>query len=1026
VWTITFGCKRMLGRLAAVVLCASALAVPWRAFAAAPAIPIDIAAGPLSSSLRALERQTGIELLYDGDLIANVRAPGVQGALPAEEALRRLVADTRLTVRRAESGTWIIERPDTSPLAQQDAEVPQIIVVGLRTQNADIRRTENDVQPYVVATRKEIVDAHRDDIDQYFRSRITTNTAVIPPSLTGEALTQSAFDLRGLGTNDTLVLVDGRRMPGFPLPAIGFGQSDLNAIPIHAIERIEVLTGSAGGIYGFGALGGVINVVLDRGSEGFDFHMTEGISSRGDARRQALEARYGFTSEDGATDFMMFASHAESDPLTAGDRDYVIRDRMRTFEYAPDFYLNALSPPGNSVGVVSTSGGNLVLKPEFGGTDLGSDRTFLPAGFSGDAAALTAALQDHSGGVDFTLAEGDANIDLGSRPRSDALLVNLRQRFKSGLEAFADVLALRSHGEWRNPSGDGIGFIAAESPVNPFTGPIQVVYPIEQFDETLNKRIDNTRLTLGIVADLPFKWRGTVETNWGEVRLTESGESDFPLTGTFLSLDGDPSDLNTNPLGDWDAFQSAIGADRGYSLSHYEVRNRFRQHALRLAGPVFETAAGPSTLTLLAERTTEEMPRSVRSTTSSFGGPPQTDLSTAEPHSSATTSLYGELRARVFGDTPPTPLLRGLELQLAIRRDDREEDFAHPEAGADARLRPRFTGTTYTAGLKLTPARWLMLRGSYATGEQPPPFSALRENEILTAAPLGTDPKRGGTSLGSDGGYYYKFSGNPDLEAVRATTAFVGAVLTPFGEDGARLAVDVSRIERRRDFMLPMTQEILDHEDLWPERIVRLPLSDADLALGYTGGRIHTIDARANNRGGLDVEALDLRAEWPVEFLGGRLRFYADATWQMRNAVKGLFRPEQRRDGFREGPLRRRANGGFDWSNARLGIGANVQYLGNYRITFDDNSPGGDDLHIQLQGSPEVPSQTYLDLNATWWLPVPSSGPVEDLALHFGVANVLDEEPPRENSFVFRQRFSYSRYGDPRQRRFELTLSTHF
>ena len=697
----------------------------------------------------------------------------------------------------------------------------------------------------------------------------------------------------------------------------------------------------------------------------------------------------------------MFASHSESDPLTAGERDYVIRDRLRTFEYAPDFYLNALSPPGNSVGVFSTSGANLVLKPEFGAADLGSNRTFLPAGFSGNAAALAATLQEHSEGVDFTLSDGDANVDFGSRPEADALLVNLRQKLDAGLEVFADALVLRSQGEWRDRSEDGMGFIAAESPVNPFTEPIKVVYPIGQFETTLRKRLDNTRFTLGVVADLPFNWRGTMETNRGEVRLTESGSNDFPLTGSFLSLNGDPSDLNTNPFGDWNAFQSAVSADRASTTSRYEVRNRFSQRALRLAGPVFETSEGPATLTLLAEQTTEEMPKSVRSSTFSVGGPPETDRIFAQPHSNATTSLYGELRARVFGGTPPAKLLRGLELQLAVRRDDREEKFSDAEVEDAARLQARFIGTSYTAGLKLTPTPWLMLRGSYATGEQPPPIYALRSNEMLTAAPLGTDPKRGDTPLGSDGGYYYQFSGNPDLETVRAKTAFLGAVLTPFGEDGARLAVDVSRIERTRDFMLPLTQEVLDHEEFWPERIVRLPLSDTDRALGYTGGRIHTLDARGNNGGSLEVDSLDVRAEWPMEFLGGRLRLYADASYHMRNVVKGLFRPEQRRDGYREGPLKRRANGGFDWSNAWLSIGANVQYLGDYRIIFDDNSPGGDDLHLMLQGSREVPSQTYLDLNATWWLPVPSSGPVKDLVLQFGAVNVLDKEPPRENSSCF-------------------------
>src|SRR5262245_40948250 len=103
----------MLGRLALATLCASALAISQPVFAAPAAFPVDIAAGPLSSSLQTLERQTGIELLYDGTVIAKVQAPGVQGNLGAEEALRQLVSDASLTVRRAESGTWIIERPDT-------------------------------------------------------------------------------------------------------------------------------------------------------------------------------------------------------------------------------------------------------------------------------------------------------------------------------------------------------------------------------------------------------------------------------------------------------------------------------------------------------------------------------------------------------------------------------------------------------------------------------------------------------------------------------------------------------------------------------------------------------------------------------------------------------------------------------------------------------------------------------------------------------------------------------------------------
>src|SRR6201999_2013782 len=149
---------------------------------------------------------------------------------------------------------------------------------------------------------------------------------------------RSMFDIRGLGADNTLVLVDGRRMPGTPIPGSGFEQSDINAIPLHAIERIEILTGAAGGIHGFGALGGVVNVVLDRESRGLDFHATDGISSRGDGRQRSFEVGFGHTSEDGTTDFTLFGSHAESGRVLAGDREFGVRDRKRTFELVPENY----------------------------------------------------------------------------------------------------------------------------------------------------------------------------------------------------------------------------------------------------------------------------------------------------------------------------------------------------------------------------------------------------------------------------------------------------------------------------------------------------------------------------------------------------------------------------------------------------------------------------------------------------------------------------------------------------------------
>ena len=1004
---------------------------------------VSIGAGPLPTGLQTLERQTGIELLFDHALVSGLESPAVQGNLTAEAALRELLAETELGARRAESGAWIVERPTAPPLARPDAVVPEILVVGQRTQNADIRRFENDVQPYTVVTKAEMLRAHRDNVDQFFTSRITANTQVVPTSTSQSGDTASEIDLRGLGSEATIVLIDGRRMPTIPVSFSSFRQSDLNPIPLHAIKRIEVLTGTAGGIYGFGALGGVVNVVLDRDSRGVDLHVTEGISSRGDGFRQAVEASFGHTSRDGATDFVMFAAHSQSNSVLVGDRDYEVRDRRRTLELVPGVYPNS-SRNGNAVNVRSflrfdpATGAfelnpDLIFKPDFGGGALATDSTFLPVGFSGGTAELIASLTQHAGQVNFSLTDDEAQTSLGPNPRSDALLVNLRHRFAARLEAYIDAVMLRSRGEFQGDSlhsglATGHALLAPESPANPFTDYIDVEFPIEQFDEAGWKRLQSSRYTAGLVTELPFHWRGTVEIGTGALRRSADNFVLASIGASSLFLLGDPSDLDSNPLGDWDTFQRAITGNSLRVALSSSLRTQFRDQSLRLAGPVFNTAAGPATLTLLGEHRREYVPTYTEFSTNESDGMTTLSETSIVRRSSGTTSVYAELRLPLVDETASVPLLAGLELQLAIRRDDERDDI--PTDGRDPdseRVRARFAGTAYTAGAKVSPTSWLMLRGSYATGEQPPLLSTLIELEPLMNYPsIGApDPKRGGIDPGADGDLVLRFGGNADLRALRASTMSLGAVMMPSGEDGPRIAIDFSRIRRTRDVLSFLPADIFAHEDFWPDRVVRAPLTDGDRANGYTAGRVTAIDTRAMNGGVREVETFDLHADWPLMALGGRLQLYADATYHMHNVQKEPFEPDVHWAGYREGPLQWRANGGFDWSTERLTIGANLQYFGSSLVLSQGPRASTNDLVEQYQGSRSIPAQSYLDLHGTWRLPVLRFGPVDDLTLDLGISNVLDKAPPRESSFLYGGP-GYSRYGDARQRRFELGLSTHF
>jgi iron complex outermembrane recepter protein len=1023
----------MLGRTVLGLFTACLLAMGAPAAAAGPKHAVAIRAGSLSSALHDLARQTRIDLLFDESSVRGLPAPAVRGRLTVEAALQRLLTGTGLTARRTASGAFVIERRAAGrPLPEdvpEDLPVPDILIVGKPTQNVDIRRRQNDVQPYQVTTGREIVQAHRDNLDQYFGSRITTNTQVVPPSLSDEGETLSEIDLRGLGSDGTLVLVDGRRMPSIPgwttnfdpisgdAVPFGFRQPDVNAIPLHAIERVETLTGTAGGIYGFGALGGVVNVVLKRNYRGLELHGTTGLSSRGDSRRVSLEGGFGFTPNAGRTNVMLYLSHARSQPLLVGERDYATQDLTQSFRFFPADPFFQTPRGGNSVAAVSLLAEPLSFKPEFGGQSLGAGYTFLPVGFTGGAGELVQSLASNAGRLDFSLGAPQATTQQGSTPTTTSIVANARHRFGSGIEGYLDAFILRNRGRHVSRAASGLMFLFADSPVNPFNEPVLLTFPLPQNHLRKRTNVTTSRYTAGIVTDLLLGWRGTAEMTFGSTRADVLSDT----TRTRDIFLGPPFGPDINPLGDWDEFQREVVMDLATGASEARARNRYREQSLRAAGPLFRTGGGTVTLSLLAERRRERVPAFAETSRLRSGSTVIESETEFPARSNATTSFYGELRAPLVGQKSSFPLLKELELQLAVRRDRLRAAFAlDPLDPQSSELGRRvFQGTSFTLGAKALPTPWLMLRGSYATGAQPPPLELLAAREEVTDIVLAFDPKRGGAFLLGEAPILVKSGGHPELRTAQARTLSLGAVLNPDRRDGPRVSLDYSRIRKSRDAMVLFEQFVLDHEDLWPERVGRAPMTDLDRALGYTGGQITMVDARALNGGGATVDSIDVRAEWAVPLMGGRLRLYGDATWQMSNRQQRLFQPSLERAGYRRGPLEWRANGGADWAIGDTAIGVNFQFFSRYHIYDQLYGPLSTDA---AQGSHWVRSQIYADLHASRRFGLGSG---HDLTIDLGIVNVLDQAPPRETGYPLTGP-GYSRYGDPRRRRFELVLSYGF
>ncbi|WP_426270812.1 TonB-dependent receptor plug domain-containing protein [Dyella kyungheensis] len=170
-----------------------------------------------------------------------------------------------------------------------------------------------------------------------------TGGNVNPQTNNGGGSGVSSINLRGLGARRTLILVDGQRLLS----------KDPNAIPVDAIERIEVLPSGASATYGSDAIGGVVNFILRKNYQGATFTANVGQSDRNDGEQSGYTFTFGQTSDKGS--IMAGISYNKMDGVVSANRD---------------FSKNALSLSGSVVSVggsSSTPYGHIQLPPGLAG-----------------------------------------------------------------------------------------------------------------------------------------------------------------------------------------------------------------------------------------------------------------------------------------------------------------------------------------------------------------------------------------------------------------------------------------------------------------------------------------------------------------------------------------------------------------------------------------------------------------------------------------------------------------------------------
>ncbi|MBB5520019.1 TonB-dependent receptor plug domain-containing protein [Amphiplicatus metriothermophilus] len=137
----------------------------------------------------------------------------------------------------------------------------------------------------------------------------------------------ATLDLRNLGTERTLVLVNGRRHVG---GVAGTSTVDVNTIPAALVERVDVLTGGASAIYGADAVTGVVNFIMKDDFEGVTARGQASISDEGDAGIYYFSATAGKNFDNGRGNITGSFTFEENERLRQGDRAHTRGDRIAT------------------------------------------------------------------------------------------------------------------------------------------------------------------------------------------------------------------------------------------------------------------------------------------------------------------------------------------------------------------------------------------------------------------------------------------------------------------------------------------------------------------------------------------------------------------------------------------------------------------------------------------------------------------------------------------------------------------------
>jgi iron complex outermembrane recepter protein len=410
-------------------------------------------------------------------------------------------------------------------------------------------------------------------VEQYLNTLPQIIPSLSSQSNNPSSLGRAFIDLRGLGTNRNLVLIDGRRGMG----STAGGVVDVNTIPTALIERVEVITGGAASTYGPDAIAGVVNFIMKKSFDGVALDASYRITEEGDGEEWSADATFGGDFADGRGSAVFNASYFDRQAMYKGARKFSAQASSESATHPGGFWAPGTNAPSQAA-----------VDAVFGPNTCNNDGLF---GFNPDGTPFCHGIANNPNrniagftGPDSWVAQFVAPDRFSYNFEPENILVMPMERWSLFNRFELDVndnFKPYAQGQYTNynalqelaatPAAGGTGFTVPVT--NPFLSPqIQSLLasrPDPNAPFSLGKRFNtlggrtgyNThdvwQLTMGATGDIVAGWAYDTYASWGRSVQNETQGGNVRRDRTQLLLNDPLGGNNANCPGGLNLFGTA-------------------------------------------------------------------------------------------------------------------------------------------------------------------------------------------------------------------------------------------------------------------------------------------------------------------------------------------------------------------------------------------------------------------------------------------------------------------------------------